>query len=482
MTFGETLKRIITVSGIKGNQLASALGYDASYISRWMSGEKMPANVDGSQLFYRIAEYIVRICNEQELASIAAEMGFHNESVNSAESICKDIEKVLKKSYLEQKALAYSNKKVDRVEYNCIFLPESDADVAIKLIAESLSDLEGENSDKPAEIIIAAPICFDSVIFRHSTDVLDCFYDQQRPIHVKHVIGSIDMETNIDEYCRYFCMNAGGGKNLDYEYYMTDQPDFCNNMIMFVKDKLYCRIIENSFSHRKSIILSKDYLTVAEGYRTAERYLNNKHTIFEKETNEQPQGNNHPINYMFEEDYFQILNVMHPICIYDEQHANQCGINMVPKWGRSFTERMYNAQKTVIIFRTALAEFINNGKIAVSGEIYYLDVENRANFLKQLLQYLSSEVPCRLMIVEDNNPLLNYKELKQSIYVGKDSMHTAYCCDNNSPMTKNNPVVVNAFRQFSVHLTELPEVYIMKEPKTFEFIRQAIEWLEYMME
>lgn len=40
MTFGQTLKQLLNISGIKLAQLADGLGYDASYISRWVNDIK----------------------------------------------------------------------------------------------------------------------------------------------------------------------------------------------------------------------------------------------------------------------------------------------------------------------------------------------------------------------------------------------------------------------------------------------------------
>lgn len=51
MTFGQTLKQLLTLSGIKSAHLADALGYDTSYISRWVNDIKLPSLKNNEDLF-----------------------------------------------------------------------------------------------------------------------------------------------------------------------------------------------------------------------------------------------------------------------------------------------------------------------------------------------------------------------------------------------------------------------------------------------
>ena len=43
MRFGEILGELTGLCSVKRCNLAAALGYDASYVSRWISGQKLPA-------------------------------------------------------------------------------------------------------------------------------------------------------------------------------------------------------------------------------------------------------------------------------------------------------------------------------------------------------------------------------------------------------------------------------------------------------
>ena len=58
MTFGRTLQELTRLCGVKRCNLADALGYDPSYISRWINGVKHPSLRSNDALPVQIAAYL----------------------------------------------------------------------------------------------------------------------------------------------------------------------------------------------------------------------------------------------------------------------------------------------------------------------------------------------------------------------------------------------------------------------------------------
>jgi len=58
--FGEILRTLLNAAGIKRSQLANCLGYDISYVSRWINGQKLPSLKNDYRLFEKIAALISR--------------------------------------------------------------------------------------------------------------------------------------------------------------------------------------------------------------------------------------------------------------------------------------------------------------------------------------------------------------------------------------------------------------------------------------
>ena len=77
VTFGQTLKQMLTVGGIRISSLANELGYDVSYISRWTSDKKMPSLKYNDILFQKIAAFVVSSSTPQDMILLAK--SFHIE-------------------------------------------------------------------------------------------------------------------------------------------------------------------------------------------------------------------------------------------------------------------------------------------------------------------------------------------------------------------------------------------------------------------
>lgn len=75
MTFGQTLKQLLTLSGIKSAHLAYELGYDTSYISRWVNDIKLPSTRGNDDLFFKIASVIVSGCDAISLERLSSAYG-----------------------------------------------------------------------------------------------------------------------------------------------------------------------------------------------------------------------------------------------------------------------------------------------------------------------------------------------------------------------------------------------------------------------
>ena len=75
MTFGRTLQELTRLCGVKRCNLADALGYDPSYISRWINGVKHPSLRSNDALPAQIAAYLTANAAPDVRARIAGQFG-----------------------------------------------------------------------------------------------------------------------------------------------------------------------------------------------------------------------------------------------------------------------------------------------------------------------------------------------------------------------------------------------------------------------
>ena len=79
--FGKLLEKLIQISNQKNYALANALGYDVSYISKWISGSILPANKSATTICHNIAKFIVGSSNEIAIKKLAELYGEEDEQL-----------------------------------------------------------------------------------------------------------------------------------------------------------------------------------------------------------------------------------------------------------------------------------------------------------------------------------------------------------------------------------------------------------------
>ena len=105
-------------------------------------------------------------------------------------------------------------------------------------------------------------------------------------------------------------------------------------------------------------------------------------------------------------------------------------------------------QKEVIVYSSALLNYIYSGSIFLLGRSIALSVEERIEHLEQLKENISSG-KCNLFILSDTNPLLNRKDTKVSFYLSRKSgFMTSSNDDEFSIMLFRSTRTVARFNEF----------------------------------
>ena len=99
MTFGQLLKQMLVISDLRASFLANQLGYDNSYISRWLSGQKLPSLKYNDDLFQRIAVILVQNMDDESRAVMIREMLPEQPSDMDAQNFTNQLSKLLSNAY-----------------------------------------------------------------------------------------------------------------------------------------------------------------------------------------------------------------------------------------------------------------------------------------------------------------------------------------------------------------------------------------------
>ena len=100
MQFGKNIEKLIQFSGQKNYSLAKELGYDVSYISKWISGTMLPASKNIKNICEKTAKFVVDNATEIHKCEILAYYKLDINKYSSDESIIQYIQDMLNESYL----------------------------------------------------------------------------------------------------------------------------------------------------------------------------------------------------------------------------------------------------------------------------------------------------------------------------------------------------------------------------------------------
>lgn len=98
--FGKNIEKLIQFSGQKNYSLAKELGYDVSYISKWISGTMLPASKNIKNICEKTAKFVVDNATEIHKCEILAYYKLDINKYSSDESIIQYIQDMLNESYL----------------------------------------------------------------------------------------------------------------------------------------------------------------------------------------------------------------------------------------------------------------------------------------------------------------------------------------------------------------------------------------------
>lgn len=143
MEFGKIIEKLIYFSGEKNYSLARELGYDVSYLSKWISGTMFPTFKNIKIICEKIADFIIKHTNKSSQDEIADYFNIDKDEYHSEELLIEYIKNMLYESYLtsreneDGKIVEKSNRK-KIPKYNSVIV--SNPKFVKKYLDESIMD------------------------------------------------------------------------------------------------------------------------------------------------------------------------------------------------------------------------------------------------------------------------------------------------------------------------------------------------------
>lgn len=480
MTFGQTLRQLLSVGGVKLTHLANGLGYDSSYVSRWINDIKSPSLKNNSELFFKISETIISCCTDSGLEQLREQYCPDGDDLYSA--LAQLLQDAYKNPGQDEPFAAY-------IERNASYFPGgSSTKFGFKNFRDAFSAAAKASGRDMVECICNVRLSLSGntpVDFFPSVSPDAGAKDHFR-IMIHQLIDVDDFEQNVDPCCAAICTFTRYNKDVLYTFYEYDRqkeehPFFENYML--IESSMMQFSFKNPLTKRNDTIISFDSTVNRNDFLLLKSKLAFMPKVLKfYSRNEMKNSYQFLYNYVMDGNIRFFLDFMQPIYMSPELFE-KIGVKYFPGFDCSGFMFQYhrlcaNTTKEVILYSSAFLNYICDGEIFIFGKKIVLDIYERVEHLEQIIMN-AEEGKCRITILSDINPLLNREDTKLSFFLSSKSGFLVAVGDSETPIIRFRSVrTVDHFNEFFTHILGLDSNYLISGQQSLDFIKRGLDILK----
>lgn len=443
--FGDLLRQLLDLCDVKMYVLAQELGYDKSYLSKWINNTKLPSEKNINETISRIAEVLVRHSSADTKYALANSYGV------SVRRLEKKITLLLKESYWETQNSYFrrENESKDNQALRQIVTGRSRCILRF-LPGDSYGQwIVGEikNADQ-----LGKPLHLDVLIDpqQYSLKPMDSFRELIWLLGVQLSGGVTVLEQNAP--------------------FKATPPD----RLLIEKGRRVYISLTDPFSGQIYYPLSTEEPTIVDfAYRSARQYLKSCKQLagydeyWEQEYNK---------SIIYKRKRY-LLSDMHTIYMKPDLLSEV--VELVDRTGRPDPRQTlydgfmkeFEVEKDVIIFESAIADYLNTGHLYLSTSEATLSRTQVLRHLQGIIEAAEQRNAIRLRILRDRNPALPYSANNVSLFT---TLSTVYCSKSCHIQYVISPECIDLFNGSLDSLYGLDSKYLLTPQESLNYLRNAI--------
>lgn len=469
--FGSTLRSIIKVFGVKSYILADALGYDPSYLSKWLNNSKRPpaAMIDG------IAEEIAKVCvhsgDTSAFEKLAENYNIQSVDVSDKTACKKMIKSIIANSFFETERETQPRKKAA--------LPVT-CPLNIDLVFEQLMVHIERGADK-FDLII--PLNVFKLAVEKKPELLAFFKigstERQR---VSLRLFYTDSTLEEDDSMEVFILSlAHVFFNSSFQLYYISQADYSKYGGLCVLNDCFAVCgIRDPFSGEALCASISNHESVEKIYHSALSYFYKQTSVFDHAKPYSEKAKKYSYKYATNPSHVYILGEMFPIYMDSEIQKLVFNTQLSPTSADSNKNFYYEYAGTtsVYIFESVFLNYFVDGSMCINNTRHIvLGREERKHHIETLLQRMKECSGLDIYIVRDINPVLKANDCRFSIFSAADVCLVINCCEESEEREayyitsdKGCAVVERLIAKFKA----LPDDILLSKERSMEYIQKSL--------
>lgn len=471
-SFGEILHKLLDITNEKNFRLAHFLGYDVTYISKWINGNKLPSHKNITEIIDKICNFFIDDLDKNTLRQICYEFEIHQ---NSNEEVKKELSTFIYDCFENQKISKHKDNLI--TNNSCIMLNSKDTD---GWIFENLKHYCKKSKEKDIHIIITN----DINNYSNKKSVLDIsenkgFVFNSKNVYIYQLINLEKMKNNINEYCKIILLYLNSNSKVTYNLYVDNNEHF--NLIL-VKNCLSSMSIKDQNCNLNMNVVSRDLDTINNLYKYYSNHIRSQTQLYEVKSCQELVEQKYLLNFVMQNDIKLIFRNMHSIGISENillkiKEDNNLYSGNIDELFSIMNICLKNMKLKIIIYKSALLTYIFDGAMNIYNESVIVSKKDRISHLKKIITLLKSNNQFEIKLIEDDNEFVSISDLDSSVFISNQSCFAIKDSSKEALYFKFiNKDIINYFNKFFNNIWN-SQVQISSSTDVINFIEKGIELL-----
>ena len=468
MEFGDALKKILELHDIKMYNLASYLGYDASYISKWVTGSKLPPIKNVKKITRAIAEFCADQGTPVQKKEFLAFLQIDIDDTNSdayVSVITEYLLELLTDSEITAKADLKSSLDTPRSQPNYITIFN-------QLFYQINS----------TELDLTMSLTFFCDLYK---TLLNLSTDRFESATIRVMADPTQIRSASKEFCRKICNFFSCCQDIKFLFYQTSSsiPQNQTGDFLIAMNEFVILPVCVPFTQAGQYTFIEDHNFVSASYSNAMIYLDSQPLLWTFAPGMSSIAKREVYRFDMGIPHRYILHTLTPcanaeslVSFLNESFPNASDYNFVIKNYRDDALHI----RDMFVYESTLLDFVHTGHIQVGPSIVVsLSEEQRRSYLEDFIAETELEDnPLNLRVVTDQNPVLPYTSFRLNLSLSDDTGFLLYCDDYSSDtIYLRTPEAIEVFNSMFRRIQELPEQYLLPPSQSKKYIQRLMQFI-----
>lgn len=405
--FGETLRGLKDICGMKSITLANYLGYDISYISKWCANKKLPSGRNITHILDELTRIFSReICNSNLFYKFNLD---YKTDIKSSEELAEYIRTILEDSYDRSKKSEGTIKK----NYSKTIFGKSEIAAFIKdRVYEILID-----SKKEVEVYCTLDILNFEMIY------------QDKNLQMKD-LSRVDVKIGCDlnkliqnNFKKVYNIHYILSRYINSDIQIYDNKEFSKTNVFLVKDEFAVVCSLNEYDKPDFAVVITDSEEVEKIYGSINYKFNSSNVLIDTVSEEELKDKQYVLNFYNSNKFNFLFNLnfdfLNPKLMMGDFKFKDESTELINKQLLSLEgileRKLSNSEVNIFIESHMLNEFIYSFLI-VSSNTEVLEILNR---IEKLVGFMKNNSSIRVYLVEGFNNDTEISKYDLSVYCGE---------------------------------------------------------------